>query len=141
MTSVSSSAPGVTEPGQGDPRRFQIGSSEHRRVVSIKAAQTDPPSSHSDSCILRLAPLKWNVPNCSERGGAESSLSKLRSLGKRKEPSSPLDNLLGDSSESSRADSPLPPRKVARISHDINPTRLPYESPPETSSSSKYPCP
>ena len=145
MAKVPSSALGVTEPGQGDSRRFQIDSNEHRRVVSIKRTQADPLSCLSDAGILEHAPLKRKVANRSERDEAESTLSRLASLGKRKEPSPSLDDLLGDSSESSRADSPLPLRKVARISHAIkkvaSPSKVPHEAPLEIGSSSVYPCP
>ena len=142
MAKVSSSAPGVTEPGKGDPQRFQTDSSEHRRVIFIDKAQADPLSNLSDFRILGRAPLKGDVANRSERDEAGGSLSKLPSTGKRKEPSSPLDDLLPDSSESSRAESPLAPRKVARISHAIkkvaNPTKLSCEPSPEISSTSVY---
>lgn len=143
MAKVPSSPLRVTEPGQGDPQHFQIESNEHRRVISIKSTQESPLPNLSDTGILEHAPLKRNI--WPERDEAESTLSKLVSLGKRKEPSPPLDDLLGDSSESSRADSPLPPRKVARISHAIKkvagPTKLSHEVPLETNPSGVYPCP
>lgn len=145
MAQVPPSTLRVTEPGQGDPRRFQIDSNERRLVISIKRTQADPLPNPSDIGILEHTALKRNVANRSERDEPESTLPKLASLGKRKEPSPPPDDLLGDTSESSRADSPLPPRKVARISHATrmvaNPTNLPHEAPLETSLNSMYPFP
>jgi len=142
MVQVPSSTPVATEPGKGDPR-FQIDSSKNRGVVSIKTAQVDTLSKRSDTCILECAPLKWNVANRPERDEAGNSISNLPTLGKRKEPSSPLDDLLDDSSESSRADSPLRPRKVARTSHAPKNVASPTPREPllGTSSSSAYSCP
>jgi len=141
MSNVPSSTSVVTEPGRGEPP-FQIDSSENRCAMSIQNVQADTLSKHSDIRILECAPLNRNV---AERDEAGTSISELPSLGKRKEPSSPLDELLDCSSESSRADSPLPPRKVARISHAlkrvINPTKPPRDSLLEASSSSMYPFP
>lgn len=141
MSNVPSSASMVTEPGRGDPP-FQIDSRENRSSIPIQNAQSNTLPKHSDICILECAPLDRNVANRSERDEAGNSISGLPSLGKRKEPSPPLDELLDDSSESSRADSPLPPRKVAKISHARKRvTKLTRESPLEASSSSMYPFP
>lgn len=145
MANVPSSASVVTEPVSGDLRPFHIDSSKNQRVVSIQSAPETTLSKHSDIRILECAPLERSVANLSERGEAGTSILKLPSLGKRKEPSSPLDDLLDDTSESSRADSPLPPRKVARVSHTlkkvVDPTKLARGSLLEASSSSMFPFP
>jgi hypothetical protein len=144
IANVPSSTSLVTEPGRGDAP-FQMDSSENRCAIPIQNAQAGTLSKHSDICILEYAPLKRNPDNRSERDEAGYSISELPSPGKRKERSSPLDEVLDDSSESSRADSPLPPRKVARISHALkrvtSPNKTSRESPLEASSSSMYSFP
>lgn len=145
MPNAPSSASVVTEPGSGGLPPFQIDSNENQLVVSIQNIPESTLSEHSDICILECAPLKRTVAKRSERDEAGNNVPELSSLGKRKEPSSPLDEFLDDSSESSRADSPLPPRKVARVSHALkrvaNQTKLPRGSHLEASSSSMYPFP
>ncbi len=145
MANVPSSASMVTEPGSGDLRPFQIDSSKNQCVVSIQNAPEITLPKQSDICILECAPLERSVANRSDRGEAGNNILKLPSLGKRKEPSSPLDELLDYSSESSRADSPLPPRKIVRVSHTLkkvaNPTKLAHGSLLEASSSSRFPFP
>jgi hypothetical protein len=136
MSKVPSSAPRVIEPDKGDSRRFQLHSGQNRRIAPITKPQADPLFNLSDFCILERPPLERNGTNRSERD-ERGILSKLPLIGKRKEPLSPLEDFLGDSSETSCS---LRPRKVARFSHAMkkvaSSTQIPLESPLETSSSS-----
>jgi hypothetical protein len=52
MANIPSSAPMVTEPGKGDPQRFQIDSSENRRVISIEKNSS---RSHSPISLISVS--------------------------------------------------------------------------------------